>query len=637
MYRSERNISHTKVFLSVGVQEMIRSDLASSGVLFTLEPETGFRDLVVINSSYGLGESIVKGSVNPDEFWVYKPLLEDGFSPILKREVGSKERSLVYDQSQKSKTIEVEVPLERKIRLSLTDAEVIELARAGTMIEHHFSMQRENPTPMDIEWAKDGPSGELFIVQARPETVQSRKIPGAGTRTLQYFIEEAGPVLARGKSVGNEIRTGTARVIYSVKDLHQLKDSEILVTSKTDPDWEPVLRRASAVVTNRGGRTCHAAILARELGIPAIVGTGNGTTSIRNGEAITVSSAEGDVGFVYRGTTRFRTEEIPAFSSGELRTQIMLNLGRPDDAIRNSFLPNSGVGLARMEFMISSGIGIHPMAIAHPDLVTDPAEKERIQKKIPPGETPEVYFVQKLSEQIGVIAAAFYPKPVILRMSDFKSNEYAALAGGSAFEQEEENPMLGFRGSFRYWNDAYRDGFRLECGAVRKVRFEMGLVNVKVMIPFCRTIEDAKNSLAELGKSGLRRGEGGLEIWMMCEIPSNVILAREFLELFDGFSIGSNDLTQLVLGVDRDSERLAPLFQERDASVKEMIRSVIRTARALGKPVGICGEAPSDDPEFTEFLIGEGIHSISLNPDSVLKILPIVERAERKRREEHGY
>ena len=631
-YRNERRIPQTSVRLSVGVQEMVRSDLAVSGVLFTLDPETGFRDLVVLNSSYGLGEAVVRGAVNPDEYWVYKPLIEEGLVPILKRDIGTKQVKVIYDADQLTKTVEVEVPLEEQKQRTLTDGEVLDLARASALIERHFSSRREHPTPMDIEWAKDGMSGKLYVVQARPETVQSARGRQGNPSEMRYFIEESGPIIARGRSVGAEIRTGKARIISSVKELHQLRENEILVTSKTDPDWEPVMRLASAIVTNQGGRTCHAAIMARELGIPAVVGTGNGTGTIPGGEVITVSSAEGDTGLVYLGASRFRTESTSGGPVAETKTKIMINLGRSEDAIRYSFLTASGVGLARMEFMITSGIGIHPMALARFDQVNEPETREKILALIPAHEEPREYFVRRLSEQIGVMAAAFFPRPVILRMSDFKSNEYGNLLGGTHFESSEENPAIGFRGAFRYSHERYRDGFHLECEAVRRVRLEMGLTNLEVMIPFCRTIQDAKNALNELESAGIRRGESGLKVWMMCELPSNVVLAKDFAALFDGFSIGSNDLTQLVLGVDRDSEVLSSVFNENDPAVIEMIRTVIRSGKQAGIPVGICGQAPSDDPGFVEFLVREGIDSISLSPDSVSKVRTWVERAEKGRR-----
>ncbi len=627
-YRNSRGFDHRKVGLSVGVQEMVRSDLSVSGVLFTLDPESGFPDVVVINSTYGLGETLVKGAVNPDEFLVYKKTLALGFRPILKRSLGTKERSLVYDPVHKASLLEVEVAIEDRKKLSLSDEEVLELSRAGVLLENHFSRRREIQTPLDIEWAKDGLSGQIFIVQARPETVQSRKDSQAARTELKYSIEEAGPVLARGRSVGISIKTGVARVIESVSDLEGLRESEILVTEKTDPDWEPVMKRAAAIVTDRGGRTCHAAIVARELGIPAVVGTGDGTRRIKSGEWITVSTAEGDEGFVYQGVARFRTEALASVTGEGLRTRVMLNLGRSDEAFRHALLPNEGVGLARMEFMISSGVGVHPLALVQFEKVKDLETRRKIEDLTAGFERKEDYYIQKLSEQIGTIAAAFFPKPVILRMSDFKSNEYSGLLGGSGFESPEENPMLGFRGAFRYSHPAFSEGFRLECEAVKKVRYEMGLGNLKIMIPFVRTLEDSRNAILELEKNGLKRGEGGLEIWMMCEIPSNVLLADDFLRDYDGFSIGSNDLTQLILGVDRDSEILSPLFKEQDPAVLQMIRSVISSARKAGKPIGICGQAPSDHPEFASFLVREGIHSISLSPDSVLRAISVIKKAE---------
>jgi len=527
--------------------------------------------------------------------------------------------------------IEIEVSPEDRSKLTLNDDEVLELARSGVLIENHFSRKRERYTPMDIEWAKDGVTGLLYMVQARPETVQSQKDPASILSELRYTIEEAGPVLARGRSVGISVKTGIARVVESVTELRELKDLEILVTGKTDPDWEPVMKRASAIVTNRGGRTCHAAIVARELGIPAVVGTGNGTSVIKSGEWITVSTAEGDEGVVYQGSARFRTEVVKAQSTVNLKTKVMLNLGRSDEAFRHTRIPNSGVGLARMEFMISSAIGIHPLALVHPEKVSDPEVREKIGILTARFEKKEDYYIQKLSEQIGMMAAAFYPKPVILRMSDFKSNEYSGLLGGKDFERTEENPMLGFRGAFRFSHPEFREGFRLECEAVKRVRYEMGLTNLKIMVPFVRTLEDSKSAIEELRKNGLRRGESGLEIWMMCEIPSNVVQAEAFFQDYDGFSIGSNDLTQLLLGVDRDSEILAPLFNERNPTVLEMIRQVIQTSKRLQKPIGICGQAPSDHPDFAEFLVSEGIQSISLSPDSVMRTLPVIEAAELRR------
>ncbi|MBU6153860.1 MAG: phosphoenolpyruvate synthase [Bdellovibrionales bacterium] len=628
-YRDTRGFDHRKISLSVGVQEMVRSDLSVSGVMFTLDPESGFPDVVVINSTYGLGESLVKGAVNPDEFVVFKKTLHSGLRPILKREVGSKERSLVYDPIRKSGLIEVGVGPEDRRKLSLSDEEVLNLAKAGVLVESHFSRRREKQTPMDIEWAKDGLSGMMYLVQARPETVHSQRRGNRAGGETRYMIEEVGPVLARGKSVGVSIKTGLARVIESVDDLQDLRSSEVLVTTKTDPDWEPVLKRAVAVVTDRGGRTCHAAIVSRELGIPAVVGTGDGTRKIKTGEWVTVSTAEGEEGVVYQGVARFRTETLSAVSGFPLKTRVMLNLGRSDQAFQHSLLPNDGVGLARMEFMISSGVGVHPMALVHFDRVKDSETRKKIEELTEGFDKKEEYYIQTLSEQIGTMAAAFFPKPVILRMSDFKSNEYSGLLGGKEFEVHEENPMIGFRGAFRYSHPAFSEGFRLECEAIKRVRLEMGLENLRIMVPFVRTVEDSKNAILELEKNGLRRGESGLEIWMMCEIPSNVILAREFLEHYDGFSIGSNDLTQLLLGVDRDSEILSSLFDEQDPAVRLMIRSVIGAAISAGKPIGICGQAPSDRPEFAAFLVREGITSISLSPDSVLRTLPILERVER--------
>lgn len=630
VYRNERGFDSSKAALSVGIQAMVRADLASSGVMFTLDPESGDRRFLVINSAWGLGEPVVQGALVPDEFVVFKGTLAEGFRPLVRRELGDREFKRVYgDQAGGGLQDVPPLPAEREA-FSLQNEEALELARAGIKIENHFSRRYERPCPMDIEWAKDGLSGELFVVQARPETVHSLKVLAEGNHQPsieRYRIEEAGPVLVTGRAVGQGVRCGIARVIDSVRDLELLRNGEILVTSKTDPDWEPVLKRAAAIVTEKGGRTCHAAIMARELGIPAVVGASRAQSLIRGGEWITVSTSEGDVGRVYEGQARFRVEKQPV-NPVPLKTGMMLILSRPDEAIRASSLPQSGVGLARMEFMIGSQIGIHPMALVHPEQVADTVVRQTISQKMRGYPDPTSYFIQRLSEGIGLMAAAFFPKPVIVRMSDFKAAEYSRLLGGSFFEETEENPMLGFRGAFRYSHPRYREGFALECEAIARARLEMGLTNIAVMIPFCRTLEDARNALEELAKHGLRREAGGLQIWMMCEIPSNVILAREFLEYFDGFSIGSNDLTQLILGVDRDSERVAPLFSERDPAVLRMVGEAIREAHASGKKIGLCGQAPSDDPEFARFLVEAGIDSISLNPDALLPTLPLVEAEE---------
>ncbi len=615
-YRVDKGFDHFKVGLSVGVQRMVRSDLASSGVMFSIDTETGFRDAVLINASYGLGENVVQGSVNPDEFYVFKPTLQQGFRPILQKMLGTKEFKLIYDVGGGRMTRNVPVPPEDRDRFAIDDDDILALARWACVIEEHYSTRRGRPTPMDMEWAKDGRTGELFIVQARPETVQSQKRADA---IEVYRLKARGPVLVSGRSVGEKIGRGPARVIKQVQDLHQFRDGEVLVTDKTDPDWEPTMKKAAAIVTNRGGRTCHAAIVSRELGLPAVVGTERGTEVIRDGQPITVSDAEGDTGFVYDGLLDFDVQRQDLRELRRPRTKIMMNVGNPEEAFRLSALPNDGVGLAREEFIISTYIKIHPMALIDYDRLDDPAAKAEIDRLTAGYADKPSFFVDKLAQGVAMIGAAFYPRDVIVRLSDFKTNEYANLVGGRRYEPTEENPMLGFRGASRYYDPRYRDGFALECRAMKKVRDEMGLTNVKLMVPFCRTVEEGRRVLAEMEKHGLKKGERGLEVYVMCEIPSNVILADQFAEVFDGFSIGSNDLTQLILGVDRDSEIVAHIFDERNEAVKTMIASVIRAARARGRKIGICGQAPSDYPEFARFLVEQGIDSISLNPDAVLR------------------
>jgi pyruvate,water dikinase len=615
-YRAERGFEQGAVALSIGVQRMVRSDLGAAGVMFSIDTETGFRDAVLINASYGLGENVVQGSVTPDEYYVFKPTLTEGFRPILRRRVGTKEFKLVYDVGGTKGVKNVPVPAGDRIRCAIGDEDILTLARWACLIEAHYSGKRGRPTPMDLEWAKDGRTGELFIVQARPETVQSLKRPDV---LETYRLTEKGPLLASGPSVGEKIGQGKARVIRDVQSLHEFNDGEVLVTDKTDPDWEPVLKKAAAVVTNRGGRTCHAAIVSRELGIPAVVGTETGTEAVPTGREVTVSCAEGDKGFVYDGRLAFHVERSELAGLGRPRTKVMMNVGNPAEAFALSFIPNDGVGLARMEFIITSSIRIHPLALLDYDHLEDAGAKAEIDRLTAGYADKPQFFVDKLAEGVAMIAAAFYPKDVIVRLSDFKSNEYASLIGGRAYEPIEENPMLGFRGASRYYDPRYRMGFALECRAMKKVRDEMGLTNVKLMIPFCRTVGEAERVLAELARNDLRRGERGLEVYVMCEIPSNVISAAAFAEVFDGFSIGSNDLTQLVLGVDRDSQIVAHIFDERDPAVKAMIANVIREAKARRRKIGICGQAPSDYPEFAQFLVEQGIDSISLNPDAVLK------------------
>ncbi len=614
-YRVDKGFDHLAVALSVGVQKMVRSDLGAAGVLFTLDTESGFPDVVLINSAYGLGESVVKGRVDPDEFLVFKPTLKTGSRPILKRAVGAKQEKLVYATRGRS-TRAVPVSAEDRGRLSLTDDEVLTLAQWGCQIEDHYSTKAGRPTPMDIEWGKDGQTGELFILQARPETVHA--LARKAVREV-YTLKECGPVLLKGRSVGEKIGAGPVRVVKDVDSLKQFKPGEVLVADMTDPDWEPTMKMAAAIVTNRGGRTCHAAIVSREIGVPCVVGTGNATGTLKDGQSVTVSCAEGEVGVVFAGRLNFTRKEVDLGSLPRPKTKVMVNAGNPDQAFALASLPCDGVGLAREEFIISSSIQVHPLALIHFDKVPDGPAKEKIAELTRNHTDRPSYFVEKLAEGVARIAAAFYPREVIVRLSDFKTNEYAGLLGGEPFEPKEENPMIGFRGASRYYDPRYKEGFLLECRAMKLVREGMGLTNLKLMVPFCRTVEEGKRVLAVMAEAGLKRGENGLEVYVMCEIPSNVILTEEFAEVFDGFSIGSNDLTQLTLGLDRDSEIVAHLFDERNAAVKKLIADVIRRARACGRKVGICGQAPSDYPEFARFLVECGIDSISLNPDTVLK------------------
>jgi pyruvate, water dikinase len=617
-YRIDQGFDHFRVALSVGVMKMVRSDLAASGVMFTIDTETGFRDVVLITGAYGLGENVVQGAVSPDEYYVFKPTLKNGFRPIVSKKLGDKRIKMIYGRGgAKVLTRNVEVPEKERRRFCLTDAEVLDLARQAVTIEEHYTKKAGHDQPMDIEWAKDGKTGELFIVQARPETVQSQR---AMDFLEIYKLEGKGKLVAWGTSVGEKIAAGPARVITDVHRLADFRPGEILLADTTTPDWEPIMKQAAAVITNRGGRTCHAAIVSRELGIPSIVGTGDGTEKIRDGQKITVSCAEGEIGKIYDTILPFRVERIPLTDLARPRTKIMMNLGNPEEAFALAKIPNDGVGLARMEFIINNYIKVHPMALIHPEKVTDAKERQEIERLILGYADRESYFVEELARGIATIAAAFYPRPVVVRMSDFKTNEYARLLGGSAFEPEEENPMLGFRGASRYYNERYREGFALECRALKRVRDEMGLVNVIPMIPFCRTVGEGEKVLAEMEKNGLKRGENGLRVYVMCEIPNNVIQIDEFSRLFDGFSIGSNDLTQLTLGVDRDSALVAQVFDERDPGVMKLVSQVIVGAKRNLRHSGICGQAPSDYPEFAAFLVLKGIDSISLNPDSVMKI-----------------
>ncbi|PMB52797.1 phosphoenolpyruvate synthase [Fischerella thermalis CCMEE 5201] len=617
-YRQIKGFDHFNIALSVGVQKMVRSDLAASGVMFSIDTETGFKDAALITAAYGLGENVVQGAVNPDEYLVFKPTLKQGYRPILEKRLGTKEIKMVYDLGGSKMTKNIPVAASDRVTFALNDDEILQLAHWACLIEEHYSQVRGVYTPMDIEWAKDGITNELFIVQARPETVQSQKIKNV---LHIYQLQEKGEVLVTGRSVGEMIGQGKARVILDVHRLGEFQPGEVLVTNRTDPDWEPIMKKASAIVTNSGGRTCHAAIIAREMGIPAIVGCGNATKIIKAGQEITVSCAEGETGKVYKGLLAYQVQEIPLEKLPRTRTQIMMNVGNPEEAFGYSAIPNDGVGLARMEFIIANHIKAHPLALIHFDELEDELAKYKIAELTAEYEDKPQFFVDKLAQGIGAIAAAFYPKPVIVRLSDFKSNEYANLLGGKQFEPKEENPMIGWRGASRYYDERYREGFALECRAMKQVREQMGLTNVILMIPFCRTPAEGRRVLAEMAKHGLVRGENGLQVYVMCELPSNVQLADEFCQVFDGFSIGSNDLTQLTLGLDRDSELVAHLFDERNEAVKRMIAKAISTVKQHGRKIGICGQAPSDYPEFARFLVEEGIDSISLNPDSVLKTL----------------
>ncbi|HYM69413.1 MAG TPA: phosphoenolpyruvate synthase [bacterium] len=612
-YRQDMGFDHAKVALSVGVQKMVRADEAASGVIFTLDTESGFRDVVLITSIWGFGENIVQGRVGPDEFYVHKPTLRQGFKPVLWRKLGAKELRLVYDEAG-HRLQNVPVAPERRATFSISDEEVLQLARWAVAIEEHYSRKRHEALPMDIEWAKDGQTGELFIVQARPETVHSQK-KGPVVRT--YRLRETGKVLAEGLAVGEAIAVGKARVIESPQGMDAFQPGELLITHITDPDWEPIMKIAGAIVTERGGRTSHAAIVARELGVPAIVGASGATQAIRTGQAVTVCCAEGEVGRVYEGTLQHDVQEVDPTTLGRSRTKIMMNVGTPEQAFGTARIPNDGVGLARMEFIFASWVRVHPLALTR--YATLPVKIRREVDALTAGYSDKrEYFIDKLSQGIGTIAAAFWPNPVILRFSDFKTNEYAHLIGGAQFEPHEENPMLGWRGASRYYHPDYKEGFMLEVAAVRRVREVFGLKNLKVMVPFCRTPEEGRRVLEVMREGGLVRGEDGLEVYVMAELPSNVTLAEEFAEVFDGFSIGSNDLTQLTLGVDRDSDRVAALFDERNEAVKRACAELIAKARRAGRKVGICGQAPSDYPEFAAFLVEQGIDSISLNPDAVV-------------------
>jgi len=674
-YRESFGFDHFKVGIAMGVQKMVRSDMGASGVMFTLDTESGFKDVVVINAAYGLGELLVQGMVTPDEYMVFKPTLQAGYSAIIEKKLGRKDRKMVYGVGQERTKI-VNVPLSEQKQFALTDEEILQLARWGVIIEDYYSRKNNRWTPMDIEWAKDGILNQLFIVQARPETVHSRK----EEKVLRVYkftepVEErAKRRIVYGIAVGDKITHGKVRVIHDLKDANQFKEGEVLVTDITDPDWEPIMKKAAGIITNRGGRTAHAAIVARELGIPAIVGTHKATEILKTGMEVTLSCAEGEVGYVYEGYVPYEVEEVNLEDIPRPKTKIMVNIGNPESAFKYSFIPNDGVGLAREEFIIANYIKIHPLALIHYEQIKELYEelkrngfiddkgytsmamvykyaKPPLSEKLAKGkdkkhvnlerliedienltfgyEDKAQYFVKKLSYGIAKISSAFYPNPVIVRFSDFKSNEYKGLIGGELFEPEEENPMLGWRGASRYYSDAYKEAFGLECMAILRVRNKMGLTNTKVMIPFCRTPEEGEKVLRVMEEFGLRRGDKGLEVYVMAELPSNIVLADKFAEIFDGFSIGSNDLTQLTLGLDRDSGLVAHLYDERNEAVKRLIAQLIKTAKEKGKKVGICGQGPSDFPEFAVFLVEQGIDSISLNPDSVLKTTLVVAQAEK--------
>ncbi|MBI3027048.1 phosphoenolpyruvate synthase [Candidatus Woesearchaeota archaeon] len=627
-YRVDKGFDHFKVSLSVGVQKMVRSDKACSGVMFSIDTETGFKDAVLINGSYGLGENIVQGSVNPDQFIVFKPTLKKGYRPILSKKLGSKKIKMIYsEQGTKHTTENVEVPYNERFRFVINDDEILKLAEWACIIEDYYSNKAGYFKPMDMEWAKDGITNEMFIVQARPETVQSQK----NLNFLEeYLLKEKGHVIVTGLSVGTKIGAGRAHVIKNVNDIGSFKSGEVLITEKTDPDWEPIMKIASAIVTNRGGRTAHAAIVARELGIPAIVGTEHGTEAVKTRTDVTISCAEGEVGKVYKGKLKYEVRKIDLKKLKRPRTKIMMNVGNPDQSFEFSFIPNDGVGLAREEFIISSYIKVHPLALLHYNRLRDKKVKEIIDELTYPYKSKIDFFVEKLAQGVAMIAAAFYPKDVIVRMSDFKSNEYANLIGGTEFEPKEENPMLGWRGASRYYAGSYREAFRLECLAMKKARNEMGLSNIKLMIPFCRTVEEGKLVVKEMKKYGLIQGKNGLEIYVMCEIPSNVILADDFAKIFDGFSIGSNDLTQLTLGLDRDSELVSRLYDERNPAVKRLIYEAIHKCKRNKIKIGLCGQGPSDREDFALFLVQCGIDSISLNPDTVIKTTLAITEMEKK-------
>ena len=614
-YRVDQGFDHFKVALSIGVMKMVRADLATSGIAFTLDTETGFRDVVLISAAYGLGENIVQGALEPDEFTIFKPTFEQGHRHVLRRTLGSKKIKMVYASGAATTVHNVDTSLGDRARFCLTDEEVCTLTDYALKIERHYSAQAQRALPMDIEWAKDGLDGQLYVVQARPETAASQRKVSV---LEEYRLQGSASVIVRGRAVGARIGRGAVRVIPDAGRIAEFKPGEVLVTDTTTPDWEPIMKQAAGIVTNRGGRTCHAAIVAREFGIPAVIGCNDATEKLTDGQAVTVCCAEGDTGKVYEGSVPFEIRRTDLAQRPRPRTQVMLILGNPDLAFQSSFLPNDGVGLARLEFLITEHIKAHPMALIHPERVQDAAERAALRALVANDSTPAEYFIRRLSEGVATIAAAFYPKPVIVRLSDFKTNEYAGLLGGRWFEPEEANPMLGFRGASRYAHPAYAEGFALECAALKRARETLGLSNIKLMIPFCRRVEEGRRVIEQMRSFGLERGRDGLQVYVMCEIPNNVLQIDEFSRLFDGFSIGSNDLTQLTLGVDRDSELVAFDFDERDAGVKQLIQLAVEGSRRNQRHCGLCGQAPSDFPEFAEFLVRLGIDSISLNPDVIV-------------------
>ena len=625
-YRIDNGFDHFKVYLSVAVMQMVRSDLAASGVLFTIDTESGHPDVVFITGAWGLGENVVQGAVDPDEFYIHKPTFKQGHRCVLSKRLGRKQVRMVYASGRtREPVINQPTPAGDRARFCLSDADVLELADAAIKIEDHYTRLAGVARPMDVEWAKDGPDGKLFIVQARPETSASQRV---STLIEEFVLEGTAPVRVQGRSVGERIATGAVRRITNAHHLGEFQPGEVLVADTTTPDWEPVMKTAAAIITNRGGRTCHAALVARELGIPAVVGAQGASEALRDGETVTVSCAEGDVGRVYEGAVPFRVDKSDLTGLKRPATEIMVNLGNPELAFKTSLLPCDGVGLARMEFIINEHIKVHPMAVLHPERIVDAAERAKVQAQVAGFADGASYFIEKLAEGVGTIAAAFYPRPVIIRLSDFKSNEYAALLGGRDFEPHEENPMIGFRGAARYIHPAYEEGFALECAALKRVREQMGLVNLKVMVPFCRRLDEARRVLDTMAKYGLKRGDKGLEVYVMCEIPNNVLLIDEFAQMFDGFSIGSNDLTQLTLGVDRDSAIVAESFDERDPGMRKMFRMAIEGAKRNHRHSGICGQAPSDHLDVAQYLVELGIDSISLTPDRVLKTIQAVQQIE---------